>query len=879
MFRSIKNKIVLPIVAIIFFTILGIVMYVNISTSTLVATFMSEKMDTAVSAVSAYLDRYDRQVRLAVSMVANSADLLELVLAEDNEGIWQYINDSKVLLETDAVIVANREGIILAQSHVHDFSGDYIGDIASMEAALAGHEVSMYTPTPASPMVVAAAHPIMHEGEVVGGVVINFDIGVHAFIDRLSAIFGVDVTIFDYDTSVASTLIHPVTGARAEGTTAAPHISEAVLGRGEHLVTELNIFGLLPFHAYYFPLPGAYGDPIGMFFIGISQVYANETISMQRLVIIILGVAGLIVAVLLILFVVSKITNPINRLKTAAQQIADGNLSVNFEINREDEIGVLARSFSEMQREFSDVMDEIHKTSREVVNGHLHREDTDIAFKGAFQEILYGIDEMALGFSQYLDDLPCGITIFDKEYRFSFINAMNRGFGYSPDTLLGKTVRDAMSARDADFIMEKLEKVASSKKFVTYSREISDTSGETFYTDNTIMPILDNSGNINTYLQFAYNVTEVVKEKNRSDKISAYQEIEAEDITKKLKEGLEQGVLKFEFEPERHDEDTAKVAYAYRQIGETLEHAVSFIKQYVEEISYLLQEFSHENFDVNIGQTYRGDFNSIRQSMEGLISSIGLLVSEIQSATAQVETGASQISHSTQDLMSGFEEQAAIMNEVKDAVTVLTEKTQKNAEDAEAARGLSEQVRDAAGTGSRHMQDMSAVMEEIKLSSVEIAKVTSIIGNIAFQTNLLALNASVEAARAGEHGKGFSVVADEVKSLAGRSADAAKETAEMITKSISRVEEGVAKSIETNEALKKIVEVTTGVSEAISNIANVSNEQAEEISKIQNNIETIHVSASNNSASVQSNATVSEELSSQASTLMSLVERFKIGRK
>jgi methyl-accepting chemotaxis protein len=122
-------------------------------------------------------------------------------------------------------------------------------------------------------------------------------------------------------------------------------------------------------------------------------------------------------------------------------------------------------------------------------------------------------------------------------------------------------------------------------------------------------------------------------------------------------------------------------------------------------------------------------------------------------------------------------------------------------------------------------------------------------------------------------------VADEVRSLAGRSATAAKETSDMIEKSMGRVEEGVAKSIETNEALKKIVEVTAGVSEVISNIANISNEQAEEISKIQNNIEIIYVSASNNSASVQSNAAVSEELSSQANMLMSLVERFKINKK
>ncbi|MCL2400553.1 MAG: methyl-accepting chemotaxis protein [Defluviitaleaceae bacterium] len=218
------------------------------------------------------------------------------------------------------------------------------------------------------------------------------------------------------------------------------------------------------------------------------------------------------------------------------------------------------------------------------------------------------------------------------------------------------------------------------------------------------------------------------------------------------------------------------------------------------------------------------------------------------------------------------------MSEVREAVDILTDKTQKNAADAKSANELSEQVQVVANIGSQYMRDMSEVMEEIKLSSAEIAEVASIIETIALQTNLLAINASVEAARAGEHGRGFSVVADEVRNLAGRSAKAARETAEMISKSLSRVDEGVAKSIETTEALQKIVKVTVNVTDVISNIADASNEQAEEIIKIQNNMEAIHRNASDNTSAVQSNASISEELSSQANMLMSLVDRFKISR-
>ena len=372
---------------------------------------------------------------------------------------------------------------------------------------------------------------------------------------------------------------------------------------------------------------------------------------------------------------------------------------------------------------------------------------------------------------------------------------------------------------------------------------------------------------------------QMLQAKELSEKINTYQNTEANDIVKHLNEGLSKGILQFDFSIEKSDEDTAQAAIAYKQIGDTMSHAVTFIKGYVDEIAHLLQEFSNENFDVATKQNYMGDFIAIKQSIDGLTRSIGTLVSDIQKTTAQVEIGAHQISHSTQSLMSSFEEQAAALSGVREAVNTLTDKTHKNAADAQSANGLSEQVQNVANTGSQHMRDMSTVMEEIKISSSEIAKVASIIEGIAFQTNLLALNASVEAARAGDHGKGFAVVAEEVRNLAGRSSEAAKNTSEMIAKSLERVNDGVAKSAETAQALEKIVEVTSTVTDVISNIATVSNEQAEEISRIQNNIEAIHRGADDNISVAQGSASVSEELSSQANVLMSLVNRFKIGRR
>ena len=302
----------------------------------------------------------------------------------------------------------------------------------------------------------------------------------------------------------------------------------------------------------------------------------------------------------------------------------------------------------------------------------------------------------------------------------------------------------------------------------------------------------------------------------------------------------------------------------------------SAISSYVMEIGNILSEISEKNLIVEVSRDYVGDFKIIKDSIGMIIDSLSSVIQEIQAASVEVESGAGQISASTLELRTSFDTQVSFMDSVMEAVNVLTEKTRSNANDASSANTLSMQVQHAAKEGSQHMEDMSSSIDGIKVSSSEIAEVASLIEGIAFQTNLLALNASVEAARAGEHGKGFAVVAEEVRNLAGRSAAAAKDTTEMIAKSLIRVDEGVAKSKQTASALQKIVETTADVASVMANIAQASVEQVEEISKIQNSMEEVYQSIKDDIDTVANNASVSEELSNQASTLRYLVEQFKV---
>ena len=176
---------------------------------------------------------------------------------------------------------------------------------------------------------------------------------------------------------------------------------------------------------------------------------------------------------------------------------------------------------------------------------------------------------------------------------------------------------------------------------------------------------------------------------------------------------------------------------------------------------------------------------------------------------------------------------------IKTALLRLHEKTEKKVQETQNAKNLSNEVQTASKTGDAHMQEMSTAMEEINKSSEKILGIVKIIENIAFQTNILALNAAVEAARAGQHGKGFSVVAEEVRNLAAKSATAVKETADLLNESISRVNAGVTITAQTAQALQRIGEITNDVALLITNISDASHEQLEDIRKINVDMESI----------------------------------------
>lgn len=275
----------------------------------------------------------------------------------------------------------------------------------------------------------------------------------------------------------------------------------------------------------------------------------------------------------------------------------------------------------------------------------------------------------------------------------------------------------------------------------------------------------------------------------------------------------------------------------------------------------------------------RDEHDIVRGALRKTFKDLNGLMSQIHAGAEQMASGASQVTDNSQSLSQGATQQASSLEEISSSMSQLGGQTKTNAENANQANQLTVISERAAEKGNNQMQEMIAAMAEINQSSKNISKINKVIDEIAFQTNLLALNAAVEAARAGKHGKGFAVVAEEVRSLAARSAQAAKETAFLIEGSAAKTSRGSEIANQTAASLKEIVESIHKVSGLVMEIASASNEQAQGIAQVNQGLGQIDLVAQQTTANAEESAAAAEELSAQANQLQAMLSRFTLQYK
>ena len=344
-----------------------------------------------------------------------------------------------------------------------------------------------------------------------------------------------------------------------------------------------------------------------------------------------------------------------------------------------------------------------------------------------------------------------------------------------------------------------------------------------------------------------------------------------------LAETLEQGNLGLEMgqnmEVSIHSNDEIGI------LAQSFDQTIGRLRNYIGEISHMLESIAEGDLTVQINQEYVGDFARIRSSLNDILEKLDKTIGQIVVSSESVSGGAAQMSAAAQGLSQGSVEQTGAVEELESTMEEVAGRIKQTADNAG-------QVQEQAGEMGRQliesnqkMQEMVVAMEKINSSSGEIGKIIKAIEDIAFQTNILALNASVEAARAGEAGKGFAVVSGEVRSLAGKTAEASKSTAALIEHSIAAVEEGALIADATARQLEGAVAQAQEIVGTINDIADDARTQAEAMEQIQSQIGQIASVAQNNSATAQESSATSEELSDQAGLLRQLVQTFRLRRE
>lgn len=601
--------------------------------------------------------------------------------------------------------------------------------------------------------------------------------------------------------------------------------------------------------------------------------------AVARSIYLMVGVAALamIIAILFGFIIARIIGRPVRRVSAAADKLAAGDIDVELDVKTKDEVGKLAGSFNKLKETFRELIKEINLLSKNISVGELNYRADESKFEGAYHVMVGGVNTAIANVVNYYEIIPSPIMIMDRQLCLQYVNnetakLLGKGKEELYGTPCAQSWNTALCNTDGCPCVQAME-----KDEVVTCENTCEIDGKTMDIYCIGAPVKNSEGEIVGCFEFVTDQSDIKNAVRISRKQSEYQKAEVGKLLVNL-ERLSQGELYCDMEPDEPDTDTQEAYELFTDISTNLYHSIETIKGYITEIAGILGEVSKGNLSVDISSEYKGDFVALKEAINNIIVSLNNVLSNINTAAEQVASGSRQVSDGNQAISQGATEQASSIEELTVTIGQIAQQTKQNAMNANDASELASTAKQDALTGNEQMKGMQQAMEEISESSASIGKIIKVIDDIAFQTNILALNAAVEAARAGIHGKGFAVVAEEVRNLAAKSAKAAKETTALIESSIHKSDAGTRIADETATSLNNIVRGVERAAQLVEGIAQASNEQATGIAQINKGIEQMSQVVQNNSATAQEGAAASEELSSQADLLKSMVGQFQLNK-
>ncbi len=546
------------------------------------------------------------------------------------------------------------------------------------------------------------------------------------------------------------------------------------------------------------------------------------------------GIGGAVLFLLLSSFIAvlvsNRISKPLVKMVEAANALAEGDINQDIEVTSSDEVGELAESFQKM----IEAQKQMVEAAQAVSNG-----DTKVSIIPRS-----GKDVLAISLKEMVDVIKRLLTETDGLISSVQLGVLNKrgnasSFNGGYQELI-QGVNDLIEAfvKPINLTSEYVDRISRGD---IPEKIVEEYHGDFNKTKNSLNTCID-------------AVERLVSDMNL------------------LVQSALDGRLGNRADASKHDGDFSSIV---KGVNSTLDAIIEPIN----EAADILEKLSNRDLTARMQGDYRGDHAKIKMSLNKTGEALHDAMIQVAEASDQVAAAGNQIASSSQAVAEGASEQASALEQTSSSLEEMSSMTKQNADNSQQANILARSAKDATEIGSGSMEKMIEAMGKIQDAAEGTSQIIKDINEIAFQTNLLALNAAVEAARAGEAGRGFAVVAEEVRNLALRSKEAAKQTEELIHQSVNLAEGGVEISGEVNSKLSEVSESIAKVTNIVAEIATASQEQSRGIEQINRAVSEMDKVTQQNAANSEESASASEELSSQSQELAAMVGLFKLSRK
>jgi methyl-accepting chemotaxis protein len=586
-------------------------------------------------------------------------------------------------------------------------------------------------------------------------------------------------------------------------------------------------------------MPIRFGYTDDVYYVAISAPFSEiyqPSNALVTVMSIFMGIAAILIPALIYLVVLRPMLRPLDILSNASHMLAEGDFAFQLPPSSQDELGVLNRNFIEMTNIFKKLMTDIEYVANSHANeGLIETRLDESQYQGMYAEVAAAIN---------------GLLDHQGSVKEDLLNCITGIVGGNFDAPIRDFPGDEYRVNiTVEGLRNNIRKVA--KEIESMAERAMD--GELGYS----VKFNEYDGDWRSLMASMNGIMTAIRDPLRQ--------------IMHILSSMEQG----DFSKQASDDFKGMFMETGRAINATSE-AVS---SYIEEITEVLSAMANGNLVQKIQRLYVGQFADIKNAINAINKKLNITIKEIHTASEHVRIGSQDISDSSSSLAQGIAEQAQAVSTLQESVKQVNDQTKDSALNARQAASLAEASRQNAEEGTVIMDSLLSAMGDITESAGRIAEIIKTIEDIAFQTDLLALNASVEAARAGENGKGFTVVAEEVRTLAAKSKEAALASNKLIHESIERAGSGTQHVNDTAGSMKKIVGNIMDVSDVVERIYKASTAQTEAIGSFSVSLGQINDVVQKNAANSQNSAAASEELNAQSETLREMISFFRTERR